>query len=92
MDLVVWREYCCVLQEVVPEAPVVSTPPGPDQGEDYGKGIIFYLRDKVVVGIILWNVFGKMPIARKVQCDVKWCEIQRVNIVTKNNLKDMATK
>lgn len=34
--------------------------------DDYGKGVIFYLRDKVVVGIILWNVFNRMPIARKV--------------------------
>ncbi|KAM3601151.1 uncharacterized protein V6R79_008438 [Siganus canaliculatus] len=34
--------------------------------DDYGKGVIFYLRDKVVVGIILWNVFNRMPIARKI--------------------------
>ncbi|XP_074650754.1 apoptosis-inducing factor 1, mitochondrial-like [Tubulanus polymorphus] len=39
----------------------------PQQGpEDYGKGVIFYLRGKVVVGIVLWNVFNKMTIARKV--------------------------
>lgn len=25
-----------------------------------------YLRDKVVVGIVLWNIFNRMPIARKV--------------------------
>ncbi|KFQ05185.1 hypothetical protein N330_07431, partial [Leptosomus discolor] len=37
----------------------------PKQGEDYGKGVIFYLRDKVVVGIVLWNIFNRMPIARK---------------------------
>uniref|UniRef100_A0A8B9HKS6 Apoptosis-inducing factor 1, mitochondrial n=1 Tax=Astyanax mexicanus TaxID=7994 RepID=A0A8B9HKS6_ASTMX len=41
------------------------TPP-PQQKEDYGKGVIFYLRDKVVVGIVLWNVFNRMPIARKI--------------------------
>uniref|UniRef100_A0A3B4YQV9 Apoptosis inducing factor mitochondria associated 1 n=1 Tax=Seriola lalandi dorsalis TaxID=1841481 RepID=A0A3B4YQV9_SERLL len=34
--------------------------------DGYGKGVIFYLRDKVVVGIILWNVFNRMPIARKI--------------------------
>lgn len=39
----------------------------PQQGEDYGKGVIFYLRDKVVVGIVLWNIFNRMPIARKVR-------------------------
>lgn len=38
----------------------------PVEGEDYGKGVIFYLRDKVVVGIVLWNVFNRMPIARKI--------------------------
>ncbi|XP_074863904.1 apoptosis-inducing factor 1, mitochondrial isoform X2 [Carettochelys insculpta] len=43
-----------------------STPQVPKQGEDYGKGVIFYIRDKVVVGIVLWNVFNRMPIARKI--------------------------
>ncbi|XP_060105655.1 LOW QUALITY PROTEIN: apoptosis-inducing factor 1, mitochondrial [Heteronotia binoei] len=38
----------------------------PQQGEDYGKGVVFYLRDKVVVGIVLWNIFNRMPIARKI--------------------------
>ncbi|PKU33835.1 apoptosis-inducing factor mitochondrial isoform x1 [Limosa lapponica baueri] len=42
------------------------TPQVPKPGEDYGKGVIFYLRDKVVVGIVLWNIFNRMPIARKV--------------------------
>ncbi|XP_059404505.1 apoptosis-inducing factor 1, mitochondrial-like isoform X1 [Carassius carassius] len=42
-------------------------PPRPVQEkEDYGKGVIFYLRDNVVVGIVLWNVFNRMPIARKI--------------------------
>ena len=41
----------------------VPSPPGE---ENYGKGIIFYLRDNIVVGIVMWNVFNKMPIARKV--------------------------
>ena len=38
----------------------------PGLNEDYSKGIIFYLRDDIVVGITLWNVFGKMNIARRV--------------------------
>ncbi|KAK3731899.1 hypothetical protein RRG08_043233 [Elysia crispata] len=38
--------------------------------EDYGKGIVFYLNDKAsVVGILLWNTFNKMPIARQVLRD-----------------------
>uniref|UniRef100_A0A672JJH9 Apoptosis-inducing factor 1, mitochondrial n=1 Tax=Salarias fasciatus TaxID=181472 RepID=A0A672JJH9_SALFA len=49
-------------------SPVASTAPAPVVGhkDDYGKGVIFYLRDKVVVGIILWNVFNRMPVARKI--------------------------
>ncbi|XP_020485902.1 apoptosis-inducing factor 1, mitochondrial isoform X5 [Labrus bergylta] len=50
-------------------SPVASSTPAPSveqNRDDYGKGVIFYLRDKVVVGIILWNVFNRMPIARKI--------------------------
>ncbi|XP_059407091.1 apoptosis-inducing factor 1, mitochondrial-like isoform X3 [Carassius carassius] len=43
-----------------------ATPPPTQQKEDYGKGVLFYLRDQVVVGIVLWNVFNRMPIARKI--------------------------
>ncbi|XP_075234577.1 apoptosis inducing factor [Lycorma delicatula] len=39
------------------------------QSEDYGKGVIFYLRDGIVVGIVLWNVFNRMSIARQVLSD-----------------------
>ena len=39
---------------------------GPRDVDKYGKGVIFYLRDGVVVGIVLWNVFAKMSIARKI--------------------------
>ncbi|KAF5284569.1 hypothetical protein FQR65_LT02395 [Abscondita terminalis] len=38
-------------------------------GEDFGKGVIFYLRDDIVVGIVLWNVFNRMNIARQVLKD-----------------------
>ncbi|XP_042355083.1 apoptosis-inducing factor 1, mitochondrial isoform X4 [Plectropomus leopardus] len=50
-------------------SPVASSTPAPavvEHKDEYGKGVIFYLRDKVVVGIILWNVFNRMPIARKI--------------------------
>ncbi|XP_074064553.1 apoptosis-inducing factor 1, mitochondrial [Macrotis lagotis] len=43
-----------------------QTPQKPINGEDFGKGVVFYLRDKVVVGILLWNIFNRMPIARKI--------------------------
>lgn len=38
----------------------------PQKGEEYGKGVIFYTRDDAVVGLVLWNVFNKMPIARRI--------------------------
>lgn len=38
----------------------------PKSADNYSKGILFYVRDDVIVGIVLWNVFGKMPIARQV--------------------------
>lgn len=38
----------------------------PTKGEDFGKGVVFYLRDDVVVGIVLWNIFNRMSIARRV--------------------------
>merc|ERR1711892_740431 len=36
------------------------------QQGDYGKGVIFYLRDNKVVGVLLWNVFNRMSIARRI--------------------------
>ncbi|GFU30510.1 apoptosis-inducing factor 1, mitochondrial [Nephila pilipes] len=38
----------------------------PKSADNYNKGVLFYIRDDVIVGIVLWNVFGKMPIARQV--------------------------
>ncbi len=33
----------------------------------YGKGIIFYLNDESrVVGLLMWNIFGRMGLARKI--------------------------
>lgn len=34
--------------------------------DDYGKGVIFYVRDNTVVGIVLWNIFNRMSVARQV--------------------------
>lgn len=38
----------------------------PTKYEDFGKGVVFYLRDDVVVGIVLWNIFNRMSVARRV--------------------------
>lgn len=39
-------------------------PSHPKPTEDYNKGVIFYLKNEIVVGIILWNLFNKMDVAR----------------------------
>ncbi|CAG9823210.1 unnamed protein product [Phaedon cochleariae] len=39
------------------------------EGEDFGKGVIFYLRNDIIVGIVLWNVFNRMSTARQVLKD-----------------------
>lgn len=39
----------------------------PAKQENFGKGVIFYLRDDMVVGILLWNIFNRMSIARRVR-------------------------
>ncbi|CAG2100741.1 unnamed protein product [Medioppia subpectinata] len=49
-----------------PESSGAVTPRAPQSGDDFGKGIIFYLRNNIVVGIVLWNVFSRMHIARRV--------------------------
>lgn len=47
--------------------------------DDYEKGVIFYLRDNVVVGIVLWNIFNRMSIARQVLArGTKYDEINEV--------------
>eukprot|EP00053_Salpingoeca_punica_P019025 m.189715 g.189715 ORF g.189715 m.189715 type:complete len:624 (-) comp17552_c2_seq1:2500-4371(-) len=38
---------------------------------EYGKGVVLYLRDEEVVGVVTWNMYGKMPVARKLIRDKK---------------------
>jgi len=51
--------------------PAASGVEGSDDGEDYGKGVIFYLQENKIVGVLLWNVFNRMNVARKVLKDGK---------------------
>ncbi|KAH8377044.1 hypothetical protein KR093_002943 [Drosophila rubida] len=39
-----------------------------DPGEDgnYGKGVIFYLKNDKIVGILLWNLFNRIGLARTI--------------------------
>lgn len=41
----------------------------PNHDEDFGKGVIFYLQNDIVVGVVLWNVFNRMSVARQVLKD-----------------------
>lgn len=34
--------------------------------DGYNKGVVFYLENDIVVGIVLWNLFNRMSIARQV--------------------------
>ncbi|KAK2510383.1 hypothetical protein Q9233_017796 [Columba guinea] len=59
-------------QETEAEASEIDIPPSfppvpqvPKQREGHGGGAIFYLSDKIVAGIIVWNIFYRMPIAGK---------------------------
>ncbi len=37
--------------------------------DDYSKGVVFYLNnpDGQIVGVLTWNLFGKMNLAKKVK-------------------------
>ncbi|XKL61105.1 hypothetical protein PGB90_008162 [Kerria lacca] len=51
------------------------------EGEDYTKGVIFYLRNNLIVGILLWNVFNRTTLARQVLKEQK--QFQDLNEVAK---------
>lgn len=59
------------LKQELEESRKQASIPNKREGEDFGKGVIFYLRNDIVVGIVLWNVFNRMSIARQVLKDQK---------------------
>ena len=42
-----------------------------DWEEPYHKGTLYYLKDDRVRGVLLWNVWEKIPSARKLIADSK---------------------
>ncbi|TPX48044.1 hypothetical protein SeLEV6574_g02283 [Synchytrium endobioticum] len=48
--------------------------------EEYGKGVVFYLSpEKQIVGVLMWNVFGKVPLARQIVKEKKaFAEINEI--------------
>lgn len=47
-------------------AKATTASPSDDEKEDFGKGVVFYLRDEKIIGIVLWNVFNRINTARAV--------------------------
>lgn len=48
-------------------------------GDNFTKGVLFYKTGDKIVGILLWNVFNRMPIARKVlQSDEEFKDLNEV--------------
>ncbi len=37
-----------------------------EKSEEFGKGIVFYLKNEKIVGVLLWNLFGRTPIAQRI--------------------------
>ena len=53
------EEICDESLEIKDETPLAKL-------FDFEKGVIFYLKNDIVVGIVLWNVFNRMSVARQV--------------------------
>merc|ERR1711879_307797 len=55
-----------------------------ETSKDYGKGVIFYLNKRdTVVGVVSWNLFGKMKKARKVIAD-------QIELKSQDDLEELA--
>lgn len=53
-------------QPAVSATPADKSTDSTSEKEDFRKGVIFYLRDEKIVGIVLWNVFNRINTARAV--------------------------
>lgn len=58
------------------EAPALVLDPTAD---NYGKGVVFYMKNDKIVGILLWNVFNRINIARKIlSCEEPFEDLNEV--------------
>lgn len=47
--------------------------------QKFGKGVVFYLRDEKVVGVLLWNVFNRINTARAIVNEhKKWDDLNEL--------------
>ncbi|XP_011195258.2 putative apoptosis-inducing factor 1, mitochondrial isoform X1 [Zeugodacus cucurbitae] len=49
---------------VNPETPDIKC--DPNQADEYTRGVIFYMKDDKIVGILLWNLFNRIGLARTI--------------------------
>ena len=54
---------------------VLQGSPEVTPADEYSKGVVFYLREKKIVGVLTWNCFGKMDVARKVHTGLCVCQL-----------------
>lgn len=47
-------------------APTVQAADTNELEDDFSKGVVFYLKDDKIVGVVLWNVFNQINTARAV--------------------------
>ncbi|KAI9303582.1 apoptosis-inducing factor, mitochondrion-associated, C-term-domain-containing protein [Cunninghamella echinulata] len=65
----------------------VKSNANPVQDEKFGKGLVFYVRDRKIVGLVLFNVFGKVQEARDI-IDAGLTSDKVDNLLKKFNLYD----
>jgi apoptosis-inducing factor 1 len=60
------------VQAATKDCPPAGTAASPD---NYGKGVIFYMQEERIVGILLWNVFNRKRHLRDVKSEMIMCEL-----------------
>ncbi|KAI9319864.1 apoptosis-inducing factor, mitochondrion-associated, C-term-domain-containing protein [Dichotomocladium elegans] len=69
------------------DTPKPSTGKNIFEDEKFGKGLVFYVRDKKIVGLLLFNVFGKVQEARDI-INAGYTSEQIDGLLKKFNLHD----
>lgn len=65
----------------------------PNKSDDYNKGVVFYVKEGTVVGLLLWNVFSKTSLARRIINENKsyedLAELAKLFELHKNDFDDL---
>ncbi|GAA5810957.1 hypothetical protein MFLAVUS_004385 [Mucor flavus] len=79
-------------EEAVPAPSVTEAvkAKNPFQDEKFGKGLVFYVRDQKIVGLVLFNVFGKVQEARDIING--GYSSDKIDGLLKNNLFELYSK